>query len=176
MFTPPNNILPLPLILILLIGFGISGCGDSEDDEGRIEEAAEPPVIRIIDEWPFSTKRPDAEILADNILRHETEDFYFDIAQRNQLIGEIERGLSLIRAAYPPMNEIYADERFVPGVIIVYPEPDFYETLKELLHDKQGRIRFETGYAEFDALNAKLGLQKVLLGRRLFEGSHPFLR
>ena len=113
---------------------------------------------------PTQPRRPDAEILADDILKRETEAFYFDIAQRNQLIGEIERGLSLIRAAYPPMNAIYAEERFVPGAIIVYPEPDFYETLKELLHDKQGRIRFETGYAEFDALNAKLGVQKVLLG------------
>ena len=52
-------------------------------------------------------------------------------------------------------------------VIIVYPEPGFYETLKEMLQDKQGRIRFETGYAEFDALNAKLGVQKVRLGRGL---------
>ena len=167
MFTSPNHTLPLPLIFILLIGFGISGCGDSEDDEGRIDEAAEPPVVRIIDSWealPYLPKRPDAEILADDILERETEAFYFDIAQRNQLIGEIEGGLSLIRAAYPPMNAIYADERFVPGAIIVYPEPDFYETLKELLQDKQGQIRFETGYAEFDALNAKLGVQKVLLG------------
>ena len=159
--------LRLIFILILLIGLSINGCGDSEDDEDRIDEAAEPPVVRIIDEWPFSARRPAAEILADDILERGTEAFYFDIAQRNQLIGEIERGLSLIRAAYPPMNEIYAKERFVPGAIIVYPEPDFYETLKELLHDKQERIRFETGYAEFDALNAKLGVQKVLLGRGL---------
>ena len=166
MFTPPNSILSLPLIsiLILLIGFCISGCGDSDDDEVLIDEVAEPPVVRIIDEWPFSTRRPAAEILADDILARETAAFYFDIAQRNHLIGEIERGLSLIRAAYPPMNEIYANEWFVPGAIIVYPEPDFYETLKELLQDKQGKIRFETGYAEFDALNAKLGVQEVLLG------------
>ena len=167
MFTPPNNPLPLRLIFIfiLLMGLSINSCGDSDDDEGRIDEGAEPPVVRIIDEWPFSTRRPAGEILADDILARETADFYFDIPQRNQLIGEIERGLSLIRAAYPPMNAIYAEERFVPGAIIVYPEPDFYETLKELLQDKQGRIRFETGYAEFDALNAKLGVQKVRLGR-----------
>ena len=170
MDTSQHNTLCLPLIsiLILLIGFCISGCGDSEDDEGRIDEVAEPPVVRIIDEWPFSTRRPAAEILADDILERETEAFYFDIAQRNQLIGEIERGLSLIRAAYPPMNEIYAEEQFAPGAIIVYPEPDFYETLKEMLQDKQGQIRFETGYAEFDALNAKLGVQKVLLGGDFF--------
>ena len=70
-----------------------------------------PPVVRIIDEWPFSTKRPDAEILADTILRQETEDFYFDIAQRNHLIGEIEGVLSLSRAAYPP-----DESRFMPKI------------------------------------------------------------
>ena len=30
-----------------------------------------------------------------------------------------------------------------------------------MLQDKQGQIRFETGNAEFDALNAKLGVQAV---------------
>ncbi len=161
MFTSPNNTLPLPLIFIfiLLIGFSISGCGDSED-----EEEVDPLLVTIIDEWPFLTKRPDAEILADTILRHETDDFYFDIPQRNQLIGEIEWVLSLIRATYPPLNEIHARDPVEPGLLVVYLEPDFYAMLKEMLQDKQGAFRFETGYAEFDALNAKLGVQEVKLG------------
>ena len=173
MFTPPNNTLLLPLIFIfiLLIGFSINGCGDSDDDEGLIEEEAEPLVVTIIDGWealPYLPKRPDAEILADTILQQETEDFYFDIPQRNQLIGEIEGVLSLIRAAYPPMSQIDAKEGYEPGMLSIYPEPDFYEMLKEMLQDKQGKIRFETGYAEFDALNAKLGVQEVLLGGDFF--------
>ena len=49
-------------------------------------------------------------------------------------------------------------------MLLIYPEPDVYEMLKEMLQDKQGLFRFETGNAEFDALNAKLGVQKVLLG------------
>ena len=165
MDTPRHNTLCLPIIFIfiVLIGFSINGCGDSDDDEDLIEEATEPLVVTIIDEWPFSTKRPDAEILADNILRQETEDFYFDIPQRNQLIGEIERVLSLIRTTYPPMNEIHARDGYEPGMLIIYPDPDFYEILKEMLQDKQGLLRFETGYAEFDALNAKLGVREVLL-------------
>ena len=116
---------------------------------------------------PFLTKRPDAEILADTILRHETEDFYFDIPQRNQLIKEIEGVLSLIRATYPPMNEIHAEDPVEPGVLVVFPERDFYEILKEMLQDKQGLFRFKTGNAEFDALNAKLGVQEVRLGSGL---------
>ena len=166
MFTPPNSTLPLPLIFIfiLLIGLSISGCGDSEDDEVLIEEEAEPLVVTIIDRWsagPSVPDRSDAEILADTILRRETEDFYFDIPQRNQLVGEIESVLSLIRAAYPPMNEIHAEEDVTPGMLQIYPERDFYEIVKEMLQDKQGAFRFETGYAEFDALNAKLGVQAV---------------
>lgn len=153
--------LTLLAVCFMLIGIG---CGDSDDDEVLIEEEAEPPVVTIIDDWTLLTKRPDAEILADKILRRETEGFFFDLPRRNQLIGEIERVLSLIRAAYPPMNEIHAEEEVVPGVLVIYPEPDFYEMLKEMIEDKQGQIRFETGYAEFDALNAKLGLQKILLG------------
>ena len=62
------------------------------------------------------------------------------------------------------MNAIDAEEDVIPGMLAIYPEPDFYEMLKEMLQDKQGQIRFETGYAEFDALNAKLGVQAVRLG------------
>ena len=171
MFTPRHDTLRLQLIfiLILLIGFSINACGDSEEDEVLIDEAAEPPVVTILDEWTYLPKRPDAEILADRILERETEDFYFDIPQRNQLIGEIEGVLSLIRAAYPPMNEIHAGEGYEPGMLTIYPERYFSEILKEMLQDKQGQLRFETGNAEFDALNAKLGVQEVKWGGDTFK-------
>ena len=148
-------------IFILLMGFSINVCGDSEEDEVRIDEAAEPPVVTILDSVPPVPDRSDAEILADRILQRETDDFYFDIAQRNQLINEIEGVLSLIRSAYPLMNAIDAAEGAMPGTLAIYPERDFDNILKELLQDKQGQIRFETGNAEFDALNAKLGVQAV---------------
>ena len=153
--------LRLIFIFILLMGFSINGCGDSED-----EEEVDPLLVTIIDrrsDGPPVPDRSDAEILADRILRRETDDFYFDIPQRRQLINEIERVLFLIRAAYPSMNAIDAEEDVIPGMLAIYPEPDFYEMLKEMLQDKQGQIRFETGYAEFDALNAKLGVREVRL-------------
>ena len=154
----------LTLLVVCFVLMGV-GCGDSEEAEVLIEEEVEPLLVTITDELPFSTKRPDAEILADKILRHETtEDLYFDRLRRNQLVGEIERVLSLIRAAYPPMNEIHASEDVIPGMLVIYPEPDLYEIVKEMIEDKQGQIRFETGYTEFDALNAKLGVQEVKLG------------
>ena len=59
------------------------------------------------------------------------------------------------------MNEIHAGEGYEPGMLTIYPERDLYEILKGLLQDKQGQIRFATGNAEFDALNAKLGVQNV---------------
>ena len=172
MHTPRHDTLCVRLIfiLILLIGLSINVCGDSEEDaEVLIDEAAEPPVVTILDNAPPVPDRSDAEILADRILQLETDDFYFDIAQRNQLINEIEGVLSLIRAAYPLMNAIDAKEGAMLGTLVIYPERDFYEILKELLQDKQGQIRFETGNAEFDVLNAKLGVQQVILGGDTFK-------
>ena len=158
MHTSRHNPLRLRLIFIfiLLIGFSINGYGD-----------ADPPVVTIIDrrsDRPYVPARSDAEILADKILERETEDFFFDIPQRNQLIVEIVRVLSLIHAAYPPMSAIHAEEESMPGMLIIDPERDFHKILKEMLQDKQGQIRFETGNAEFDALNAKLRMQKVRWG------------
>ena len=163
MHTPRHPPLCLLLIFIfmLLMGFSINGCGHSEEIEVLIEEAAKPPVVTIIDEWRSQPKRPDAEILADRILERETDDFFFDTTQRNQLVEEIERVLSLIRSAYPLMNVIDAREWAIPGELKIYLERDFDKILKELLQDKQGQIRFETGNADFDALNATLGVQKV---------------
>ena len=166
MHTSRHDTLCLRLIsiFVLLIGLSISGCGHSEDDEVLIEEEAEPPVVTIIDEPTYPTRRREPYILADRILERETEDIYFDIPQRKQLASEIEQVLSLIRAAYPPMNEIHAEEDIIPRMLVIYLEPDFYEIVKKMIQDKQGPFRFETGNAEFDALNAKLGLQKVFLG------------
>ena len=133
------------------MGFSINVCGDSEEDEVLIEEAVEPPIVTI-DRWsdgPYGPKRSDAEILADEILERETDDLYFDVPQRNQLVEEIERVLSLIRSAYPLMNAIDAKEWAIPGELKIYLERDFDKILKELLQDKQGQIRFETGNADF---------------------------
>ena len=129
-----------------------------------LRKRRKPLLITIIDEPTYPTKRREPYILADRILERETEDLYFDIPQRKQLASEIERVLSLIRAAYLPMNEIHAEEDIIPRMLVVYLERDFYEIVKKMIQDKQGPFRFVTGYAEFDALNAKLGVQKVLLG------------
>ena len=103
MHTPRHPPLCLLLIFIfmLLMGFSINGCGHSEEIEVLIEEAAKLPVVTILDSYPAVPDRSDAEILVDEILRRETDDFFFDLPQRKQLVGEIERVLSLIRAGLP---------------------------------------------------------------------------
>ena len=160
MDTPRYDPLRLRLIsiFILLIGLSINGCD------------VELPVAAILDGYPDIPNRSDAEILADGILQRETDDFFFDLPKRNQLVDEIERVLSLIRAAYPFMNAINAEEAATPGQLVIYLEPDFYEILKEMIEDKQGLFRFETGNAEFDALNAKLKVQAVQLGDPFLKG------
>ena len=40
---------------------------------------------------------------------------------------------------------------------------DFYESVEDIIRYKDGQFRFETGYAEFDALNAQLGVQRIRL-------------
>ena len=51
----------------------------------------------------------------------------------------------------------------MPGTLKVYLQKDFYETVEDMIRYKDGQFRFETGYAEFDALNAKLGVQRIRL-------------
>ena len=164
----------LALLAVCFVLMGV-GCGDSDDDDVLIDGEAEPAVVTIIDGWHSQPKRSDAEILTHKILQRarEAEDFYFDIPQRNQLIDEIEQVLSAVRAAYPSMNEIHAVTDLIPGVIVVSLERDFYEIVRNKIQDKQGQIRFETGYAEFDALNAKLEVQAVYLGSSI--GRHLVL-
>ena len=178
MSTPPKQYRAFAahLYLYLINKLQINGCGDSAGDEVLIEEEAAPLVVTMIDGRGPYTKRSDAEILADQILQRETEDFFFDTAQRNQLIEEIRQVLSAIRAAYPPMNEIHAEENANPGVLVVSLERDFYEIVENMLQDKQGPFRFETGNADFDALNAKLGVQVVQVGPRPFEEPHLSFR
>ena len=152
----------LTLLAVCFVLMGV-GCGDSDDDEVPANEEPQPAVVTIIGGWPDQVKRPDAEILADKILYRETEDLFFDNPQRNQLISEIRQVLSAIRAAYPLMNAIRAKEDLLPGVLAVYLEEDFYEIVEDMIRYKDGQFRFETGYAEFDALNAKLGVQRIRL-------------
>ena len=128
---------------------------------GIIEEEIESFMVTVIAGGAPEIHRPDAEILADRILLRETEGIFFDDTRRDQLIREIDRELAAVRAAYPTMNTIHALDDLTPNAVKLYLEPGLNEIVTHLMQDKEGPVPFETGYAEFDALNMTLGLQAV---------------
>ena len=152
----------LTLALAALTGFCVGGCGDADEEKAPIDEGRAPLVVMVV--RSRLTDRPDGAILADRILADETEGFFFDADRRDTLIGEIEQVLSAIREAHPAMADIHAAEHFAPGSVWLTLEPELYEVVANLIKDKEGQVRFETGVLDFDALNAKLGLQEVDLG------------
>ena len=171
---PPIQHSTTPLVLFvlffLLIGLCISGCGDPDEITGLIDEEINAFLVTVIVGGAPELARSDAEILADRILVRETEDIFFDSNQRGQLIGEIERVLSSIRAAYPTVNTIHALDDFTPAAVKLYLEPGLNEIVTNLMQDRQGPVPFETGYAEFDTLNVMLGLQAVRMDEVALSG------
>ena len=157
----------LTLLAVCFVLLGV-GCGDSDDsdddelpDDLLIDEDMESLMVTVIAGGAPEIHRPDTEILADRILLRETEDIFFDDTRRDQLIREIDWGLAAIRAAYPTVNTIHALDDLTPDAIKLHLEPGLNEIVTNLIQDKEGPIPFETGYAEFDALNMRLGLQAV---------------
>ena len=152
----------LTLALAALTGFCVGGCGDADEEKAPIDEGRAPLVVMVV--RSRLTDRPDGAILADRILADETEGFFFDADRREALIAEIERALSAIRDAHPAMADIHAAEHFAPGSVWLTLEPELYDVVANLVKDREGPVRFETGALDFDALNAKLGLKEVDLG------------
>jgi hypothetical protein len=149
--------------LIVLTGFSMGGCSNSDDDDDvvTIDEPAAPLVVKTSCSYPI---RSDATYLADRMLYDESDDLLFDTDQRKARIREIKRLLSLIRAAYPAMTDIRARQDINPDRLVIRLEPQLYEKVKNLIKDQEGEVTFETGDADFDALNAKLGLRGVKWG------------
>ena len=96
--------------LIVLTGFSMGGCSNSDDDTVTIDEPAAPLVVKTSCSHPI---RSDATYLADRMLYDESDDLLFDTDQRKARIREIKRLLSLIRAAYPAMTDIRARQDII---------------------------------------------------------------
>ena len=77
------------------------------------------------------------------------------------LIDEIGRVLGLIRAVSPEMAEVNARPKWEPGTLILGLEPSLFEAVSVGLPEEGASGPFCTGYLEFDALNAAVGLQGV---------------
>ena len=128
---------------------------------GISPEEIESFMVTVIAGGAPEIHRPDTEILADRILLRETKGIFFDDARRDKLIKEIDWRLTAIRAAYPTVSTIHALDDYTPDAVKLYLEPGLNEIVTNLIRDKEGPVPFETGYAEFDALNMTLGLQAV---------------
>ena len=150
----------------------LTGCSGSTDSTTSTDstdsvdmevpgDAAAPVVVLRPDGWepPMLT---EAAILADRILRREDDSLLLDEAERRQLAGEIASVLSSIRDAYPEVADIAARTPYAFGELILELEPQLFEAVVSLLDDQTGPVTLQTGYAEFDSLNATLGLSVVV--------------
>ncbi len=154
----------LSLSLLLLCGFitvlliGGSGCTDrlEEDDKPK-----DPLVVR--NSCPVLPHPSEAEILADRILRLESDDLLFDPKEREARIEEIERILRVIRGTYPEIENIPVRGTRALGQLRLGLESGLYQTLAEILTTDEDFITLKTGNAEFDALTTTLELQGIVL-------------
>ncbi len=83
---------------------------------------------------------------------------------------EIEVVLARIRDADPSAAAVAAFPDYPLGQLLVELDPDLIETLSGLLEGATGPVALRTGQAEFDALNARLGLAAV----KLFDSAAVF--
>ena len=157
---------------------GCSGSSDSADSTDSIDstelsdmevpgelespgDAAAPVVVLRPDGWT-PPMPPEADILADRLLRREYDSLLLEAAERRQLADEISAVLLSIRDAYPTVADITVRVPYLFGELLLGLEPQLFETVASLLEDAAGPVALHTGYAEFDTLNESLGLSVVV--------------
>ena len=152
----------LSVVVVGLAAFSLlwlaacSGSTDSEVAEGTVASVVLSPVG-----WqpPVPT---EAEILADRLLRRNDDSLLLDEAERSRLADEIDMTLSALRGAYPAVGDVTVAMPYAFGELLLGLEPRLIETIAALLEGAAGPVALDTGYAEFDALNASLGLSVVI--------------
>ena len=128
----------------------------------------QPPVVRRLapDAWDPLPAAEEAALLADRMLSRESDRLLLDAEKRDELAGEIGRVLSQIREASPEAADVAVQAPHVPGKLLVALEPALFETLSELpVSDgsaSETTAGLHTGRAQFDALNARLGLSAIV--------------
>ena len=107
----------------------------------------------------------DAVVLADRLILRESFGLVLDAERRDRLVHEIDQVLVRIRTAYPEIKGIPARPLYEPGMLLLGLESDLLMVVSGLARDDTGVISLQTGHAEFDALNATLGLSDMQLFR-----------
>ena len=107
---------------MLLIEGG--GCTDGMDPDDKPKG---PLVVRNF--WPVLPPASEAEILANRILRLESDNLLFDPNEWDERIEEIEQVLRLIRDAYPEIANIPARRTRALGQLKLDLESRLYQIL-----------------------------------------------
>ena len=137
----------------------LAGCSGSTDPE--VSEGAVASVLLSPDGWR-PTMPTEAEILADRLMGRNDDSLLLDEAERRRLADEIAKVLSSIRSAYPAVADVTVSVPYESGELLLGLEPQLIEIIASLLEETAGPVALDTGYEEFDALNASLGLSVIV--------------
>lgn len=98
----------------------------------------------------------DAMVLADRMLRRQSNGLLLNPKRRDRLAQEIGQVLEQVRTAHPPAWEVSPRRDFRPGILLVGLTPALLSAAVPA-----GRNEAPTGYVEFDDLNTRLGLSDM---------------
>ena len=142
----------------------VAYCALTLAGSGAVGAAGAPVVVRVVDP-PARSTPTEAVVLAHRILQRESDALLVDPGQRRELAGEIELVLSRIRETYPTLADMSVRQRYEFGELILGLDPYLLSAVRGLLPET-GQMHtgpLHTGYEDFDALNARLGLSAVEL-------------
>ena len=99
----------------------------------------------------------DAMVLANRLLRRQSNGLLLNPKRRDRLAREIGQVLDQVRTAYPPAWEVSPRMDFRPGILLVGLTPALLSAAVPA-----GRNEGQpTGHVEFDDLNTRLGLSDM---------------
>ncbi|MXY34770.1 MAG: hypothetical protein F4Y60_11925 [Boseongicola sp. SB0664_bin_43] len=101
----------------------------------------------------------DATILAWRIHLGETSELLVDERRLDEIAREIDQVLARIRNRYPETTGVAARPRYSPATLLLTVDGDLLDAIAQRW-DGASEFRL-TGVADFDELNAKLGLHSL---------------
>ena len=123
--------------------------------------AAEAGAGAVVHASPWESAAAEARVLADRILRRESDDLLLDGSRQRALGYEIKRVLSLIRRSNLAMADVSVREDHAPATLVLGLEGALRDAVAALWGGEAASAAPPTGHAAFDALNATLGFRSV---------------
>ena len=137
---------------LVLIGSATAGTPavPAEADEAIVVQAS-----------PWASAAAEARVLADRILRRESDDLLLNDRRQRTLGHEIKQALSLIRSMHPAMASITARDAHGTATLLLGLEGPLRDAVVGTWDGESVSDPPRTEHAAFDALNATLGLRAV---------------